>query len=70
MAHSYTETVCFIREKKTKKMIKFGAKAGWATKGAAKNAFNLHMRGYFNKTWGEGAGLYDSQDEFEIVEIW
>ena len=62
-------TVFVIREKATGNLIKFGSKCGWASVGAAKNAFSLHMKGYFNKDWSEGAGLYESQDEFVIEEI-
>ena len=62
-------TVFVIREKTTGSLIKFGSKCGWASVGAAKNAFSLQMKGYFNKDWWEGAGLYESQDEFVIEEI-
>lgn len=62
-------TVFVIREKATGGLIKFGAKCGWASVGAAKNAFNLHMRYYWNLDWADGAGLYDSQELFVIEEI-
>jgi len=68
MRHKSTK-VHVIREKSTGSLIKFGTKCGWVSVNAAKNAFNLHMRFYFNKRWSESAGLYDSQDEFIIEEI-
>lgn len=69
MRHKSTK-VYVIREKSTGSLIKFGAKCGWVSVNAAKNAFNLHMHSYFNKDWCErSAGLYDSQDEFVIEEI-
>lgn len=66
----YQATKIFIiKEKLTGNFVKFGTKCGWVSVNAAKNAFNLHMRSYFNKGWSETAGLYDSQDEFIIEEI-
>lgn len=58
-----------IRQLTTSDLIRFGSKCGWASVGAAKNAFNLHMKFYFNKDWSEGKGLFDSQDQFIIEEI-
>jgi hypothetical protein len=69
MKPQYT-TVFVIREVSTGKLIKFGPKAGWATSGAAKNAFNLHMWGYFKlDRLTDRKGLYDKQNEFIIEEI-
>lgn len=65
----YTDKVYVIREAGTSKLIKFGAKGGWCTTNAAKNAFNLHMLDYFGKDWSEGKGLFDSQSEFYIEEV-
>lgn len=64
-----TTKVFVIREKATGETIKFGSKCGWASVGAAKNAFNLHMISHFGKDWYEQAGLYDSQEQFIIEEI-
>lgn len=64
-----TTKVYVIREVATGKLIKFKAKAGWASVGAAKNAFNLHMKSYFGRDWHEGEGLFDSQTEFVIEEV-
>lgn len=69
MKPQYT-TIFVIREVSTGKLIKFGSKAGWATSGAAKNAFNLHMWGYFKlDRLTDRKGLYDRQSEFVIEEI-
>lgn len=69
MKKQYT-TVFVIREVSTGKLIKFQAKAGWATSGAAKNAFNLHMWAYFKlDRLTDRKGLYDKQNEFVIEEI-
>lgn len=65
----YTETVYVIREVKSGYLIKFGAKGGWCTTNAAKNAFNMHMVHHFGKDWSEGKGLFDSQSEFIIEEV-
>lgn len=63
-------TVFVIREIHTGNLIKFGPKCGWATIGAAKNAFNLHMWDYFKLDFmGDRKGLYDRQSEFAIEEI-
>lgn len=65
-----TTSVFVIRQLSTGSLIKFGSKAGWATSGAAKNAFALHMHTYFGRTYlDSGKGLYDSQDDFVIEEI-
>lgn len=69
MSRAETTTVFVIREEVTGELIKFGAKCGWVSVGAAKNAFNLHMTSYFGKDWLEGKGLFDSQDQFIIEEI-
>ena len=65
----FAHSIYVIRDTTSGIIIKFGSKAAWTSKGAAKNAFNLHMTSYFGKTWSESAGLYDSQDEFKICEI-
>lgn len=67
--YKYVNTIYVIRCVTSGMIIKFGSKAAWATKGAAKNAFNLHMTSYFGRSWSESAGLYDSQDEFKICEV-
>lgn len=38
------DTIYIIREVASGKAVKFGAKAAWATHGAAKNALHLHMK--------------------------
>ena len=57
MKPQYT-TVFVIREVSTGKLIKFQAKAGWATSGAAKSAFKLHT-----------GVLFDSQSDYVLEEI-
>ncbi|UZS00973.1 hypothetical protein [Pseudomonas phage vB_PsaM_M1] len=69
MSNVNPTTVFVIRENITGQLIKFGAKCGWASVGAAKNAFNLHMITHYGKDWSEGKGLFDSQDQFVIEEI-
>ena len=61
--------VYVIRQLTTSNLIRFGSKCGWASVGAAKNAFNLHMKSYFKKDWSDGKGLFDSQTEF-VIEEW
>lgn len=61
----------FAIKRKSDGMFWFsGSKVAWATKGAAKNAFNLHSGvkgswelGYKDKVY------FDDQDIYEIVEI-
>ena len=64
--------VYVIREKSTGKLIKFSSgKCGWMSSAAAKNAFNLHMKSHFGKTYMDDTkGLFDTQDEFtlEVIE--
>lgn len=71
MSRQFEETkVYVIRQLSSGKLIKFGAKCGWSSPGAAKNAFSLHMHHYFNKTYlDSGKGVYDNQDEFVIEEL-
>lgn len=69
MSKIRTTKVYVIRESVTGDLIKFGSKCGWCSKGAAKNAFNLHMTSYYDKGWSEGARLFDTQDQFIIEEI-
>lgn len=64
MKPKYT-TVFVIREVSTGKLIKFGSKSGWATSGAAKSAFALHM----TPSWRGGAGLFDKQCDYVLEEI-
>ena len=45
MSSYKTTSVFVIRQVATGKLISFGSKCGWATIGAAKNAFALHMKG-------------------------
>ncbi len=61
MKPEYT-TVFVIMEVSTGKLVKFGAKGGWVTSGAAKNAFNLHMKHIY-------PNLFDSQKEYIIEEV-
>lgn len=62
-------TVFVIREVKTNKLIKFGAKCGWVTIGAAKNAFALHMKNRY-RDWDEDAkDLFGLQSSFIIEEL-
>lgn len=68
MSNFHKTKIYVIRQLSTSDLIRFGSKCGWASVGAAKNAFNLHMRFYFNKDWGEGKGLFDGQDEF-VIEV-
>ena len=68
MSSFHKTKVYVIRQLYTSDLIRFGSKCGWASVGAAKNAFNLHMKSYFNKDWSEGKGLFDSQTEFFIEE--
>lgn len=67
--HKTINNIYVIREVESGKLVKFGAKCGWASIGAAKNAFNLHMRTHYGKDWSEGKGLFDSQDQFVIEEV-
>lgn len=69
MSSFHKTKVYVIRQLSTSDLIRFGSKCGWASVGAAKNAFNLHMKFYFNKDWSEGKGLFDSQTEF-VIEEW
>lgn len=69
MSSFHKTKVYVIRQLTTSNLIRFGSKCGWASVGAAKNAFNLHMKAYFNKDWSEGKGLFDSQTEF-VIEEW
>lgn len=69
MPNFHKTKVYVIRQLSTSDLIRFGSKCGWASVGAAKNAFNLHMKFYFNKDWSEGKGLFDSQSEF-VIEEW
>lgn len=64
------DSIYVIRGVGTDKLVKFGTKCGWCSVGAAKNAFNLHMKCHFGKDWSEGRGLFDEQDQFviEVVE--
>lgn len=62
-------TVFVIREKATGKLIKFGAKCGWTTVGAAKNAFSLHLHYRYRDYDEDGKNLYDLQSEFVIEEV-
>lgn len=57
MTPQYT-TVFVIREVSTGKLIKFQAKAGWVTSGAAKSAFKLHT-----------SVLFDGQSDYVLEEI-
>lgn len=67
---SYRPTTVFvIREKATGKLVKFGAKCGWATIGAAKNAFSLYMHYRYRDYLQDGKNLYDTQDDFIIEEV-
>jgi len=68
MSYQTTNSVYVIREVESGKLIKFGAKGGWCSAGAAKNAFNLHMKYYFGKDWSEGKGLFDEQNQF-VLEV-
>lgn len=67
--YKYAHSIYVIRCATSGIIIKFGSKAACPSKGAAKNAFNLHMTSYFGKSWSEGAGLYDNQTEFKICEV-
>lgn len=69
MSSFHKTKVYVIRQLSTSDLIRFGNKCGWSSVGAAKNAFNLHMKFYFNKDWSEGKGLFDSQTEFVIEEL-
>jgi len=64
-----TTTVFVIRERATGNLIKFGSKCGWATVGAAKGAFSLHLHTKYRNYLESGEGLFDSQDDFVIEEI-
>lgn len=64
-----TTFVYVIRQVSTGKLIKFGAKCGWATVGAAKNAFALHMHTTYRDYFADGKGLFESQSDFVIEEI-
>ena len=62
-------TVFVIREVATGKLIKFGAKCGWSTSSAAKNAFALHLKSRYRSWLDDGKGLFDSQSEYVLEEI-
>lgn len=62
-------SVYVIRQVSTGKLIKFGSKCGWATVGAAKNAFALHMHTTYRDYFADGKGLFDSQNDFVIEEL-
>lgn len=68
MSYQTTNNIYVIREISTGKLIKFGTKGGWISVGAAKNAFNLHMKWHFGKGWSEGKGLFDEQYRF-VIEV-
>lgn len=70
MSTMETTKVYVIRESITGELIKFGTKCGWASEMAAKNAFNLHMRNYFELWFDESSkGLFDKQIQFKIEEV-
>ena len=70
MRHPFeTTSVYVIRQSSTGKLIKFGSKCGWATIGAAKNAFALHMHTTYRDYFSDGKGLFDSQNDFVIEEL-
>lgn len=69
MSNFHKTKVYVIRQLTTSDLIRFGNKCGWCSTQAAKNAFNLHMKSYFNRDWSEGKGLFDSQTEF-VIEEW
>lgn len=70
MSHRFETTSLFvIRQVSTGKLIKFGSKCGWATSGAAKNAFALHMHTTYRDYFTDGKGLFDSQNDFVIEEL-
>jgi len=65
-----------IRDKLTGEYCVFGSKCAWVNKGAAKNAFNLHMQEYYDgrlefkrNYWDNIEHLFDKQGDYEIVEI-
>jgi len=68
MKEQYT-TVFVIREVSTGRLIKFGSKCGWATSGAAKNAFALHMHYKYRDYFTDGKGLFDSQNDYVLEEL-
>lgn len=67
-------------EKNTLEFLKVqSGKVGWMTKGAAKNAFNLHMQNHFpeirkqlglEKHWESIDRLWEKQDKYALVEIY
>lgn len=70
MSRFSSTSVYVIRQVSTGQLIKFSSnKCGWSSVGAAKNAFNLHMKSHFDKDWSEGKGLFNEQSEFIIEEI-
>ena len=62
-------SVYVIRQISTGNLIKFGSKCGWATIGAAKGAFALHMHTTYRNYQQDGKGLFDSQNDFVIEEL-
>jgi len=64
-----TTSVYVIRQLSTGKLIKFGAKCGWATSGAAKGAFVLHMHITYRDYFADGKGLFNSQNDYVLEEI-
>lgn len=71
MSRQFEPTFVYvIRQVSTGKLIKFDSKCGWATIGAAKGAFALHMHHHFKLAYLDSAkGLYDNQEEFKIEEL-
>ncbi len=69
MSNYKTTSVFVIRQVATGKLIGFGSKCGWATIGAAKNAFALHMKGNYRSWMDDGKGLFESQNDFVVEEI-
>lgn len=57
----------FVIKDKEGNFCTFGTKCAWVSKGAAKNAFRLHVREY-SKGYGTGIKIED-QEEYEVIEI-
>ena len=73
MIGAHAKQLYAIRNARTGEFLKFGAKIGWSTSAAAKNAFNLHMsknyRGLYGNPdeYGPIKGLFDIQQDYELV---
>jgi hypothetical protein len=63
------KSIWAIRNIASGEYIKFGSKCAWATCGAAKAAFGLHMPRAHNQVDGFYQQRFDEQSEFEVVDL-